>query len=125
MLDAITWSNGIPKYVPIAAEAFTLDDHIYVDPAFFDPADGIQPSEIVLAGHETTHVRQYQQNGSLRMKAKYLANSAVMGVTGSYLGGMAVDFSFASYYGNKFEKEALQIGQRIRDDLARNGNPCS
>jgi RHS repeat-associated protein len=124
MLSAITWSNGIPWYVPMAADAFTLDDHIYVDPSAFDPSDGIQLSEILLIGHEATHVRQYRQNGSLRMKGKYLINSAVMGAAGSYAGGMAVGFSFASYYGNKFEKEAYQMQEKIKNDLAKNGNPC-
>jgi hypothetical protein len=29
-----------------------------------------------------------------------------------------------SYYGNKFEKEAFEVERKIRDDLAKNGNPC-
>jgi hypothetical protein len=118
MLDAITTSNGIPWYVPIEADAFTLDDHIYFDPSAFDPTDGIQLSEIILAGHEAAHVRQYRQNGSLRMKGKYLVNSAVMGTAGSHFG---LDFSFASYYGNKYEREAYNFQHKITDDLAKNG----
>ena len=61
MLDAITWSQGIPWYVPIDAAAFTLDDHIYFGTGSFDSADGIQLDEIVLIGHETTHSRQCRQ----------------------------------------------------------------
>jgi hypothetical protein len=124
MLDAITWSQGIPWYVPMDAAAFTLDDHIYFGTGSFDPSDGIQLDEIILIGHETTHSRQYRQNGSLRMKGKYLVNSAVMGAAGSYAGGVGVTFDVASYYGNKFEQEAFKMEQKIKDDLAKNGNPC-
>ena len=121
MLDAITFGQGIPWYVPMDAAAFTLDDHIYFGTGSFDPTDGIQLKEIILVGHETTHSRQYRQNGSLRMKGKYLVNSAVMGAAGSYVG---VPFDFASYYGNKFEQEAFKMEKKIKDDLAKNGNPC-
>jgi RHS repeat-associated protein len=123
MLDAITWGQGIPWYVPGGNDngAFTLDDHIYFGTGAFNPSDGIQLREIILIGHETAHVRQYRQNGSLRMKAKYLANSAIMGAAGSYVG---VSFDIASYYGNRFEQEAFKMEKKIRDDLAKNGNPC-
>jgi Domain of unknown function (DUF4157) len=76
MLDSITLGQGIPSYVPMDAAAFTLDDHIYFGEGAFDPRDGIQFGEITLIGHETTHVRQHRQNGSLRQKGKYLVDSA-------------------------------------------------
>jgi hypothetical protein len=123
MLDAITLGMGIPFYVPIDARAFTMNDHIYYKEGQYDAADGIQVGEIILMGHETAHVRQYRQNGRLRQKVKYLANSAKMGAIGTTLGGSWLG-EFLSYFGNKFEKEASIMEQKIRDDLARNGNPC-
>jgi len=123
MLDAITLGQGIPSYVPMDAAAFTLDDHIYFGEGAFDPRDGIQLGEITLIGHETTHVRQYRQNGSFRQKAKYLVDSAKMGLVGTVIGGTSLG-SILSYYGNKFEKQAFEMERKIRDDLAKNGNPC-
>lgn len=124
MLDAITYGQGIPSYVPMDAAAFTLDDHIYFGEGAFDPHDGIQLGEITLIGHETTHVRQYRQNGSFRQKAKYLVDSAKMGLVGTVIGGNSLG-SILSYYGNKFEKEAFEMERKIKDDLAKNGKPCS
>ncbi len=118
-----TWEQGIPFYVPMDAAAFTLDDHIYFGEGAFDPLDGIQLGEIILIGHETTHVRQYRQNGSLRQKGKYLVDSAKMGLVGTIVGGTNLG-SILSYYGNKFENEAFRMEKKIRDDLAKNGNPC-
>ena len=62
-------------------------------------------------------------NGSLRQKGKYLFDSAIKGVAGTIIGGTSLGWSL-SYYGNKFEKEAWEMEKRIKEDLAKNGNPC-
>ena len=87
MLDAITWSQGIPFGVPGGNDnrGFTLDDHIYFGRNAYDPSDGISFGEIVLIGHEVTHSRQYRQNGSLRQKRNYLLEGAKKGVLGVIL----------------------------------------
>jgi hypothetical protein len=116
MLDAITWSQGIPWYVPMDAAAFTLEDHIYFGTGSFDASDGIQLDEIILIGHEVVHARQYRQNGSLRQKAKYLIDSGIKGAAGASLGGASLGWTL-SYYGNKFEGEAWRepkLGSGLR-----------
>ena len=44
-----------------------------------------------------------------------------MGAAGSQVG---IPFDVASYYGNKYEQEAFKMEKKIKDDLAKNGNPC-
>jgi Domain of unknown function (DUF4157) len=113
----------------MAANAFTLDDHIYFDLGQYDPTDGTSDIEMALIGHEATHVRQYRQNGSLRQKGRYLFNSAKNGVKSAIfftlLGQNAVNgFDAESYYGNDYEIEATGVEQAIQKDLLRFGNPC-
>lgn len=128
MLDAITWDHGIPWFVPMRdASAFTLDDVIYFGDGQYDPLNGISIDEMVLIGHEVTHSRQYRENGSLRQKRNYLVQSAVKGIAGAIVGTAAHVDGLAwnmAYYGNKYEKEAFEMGKKIRADLVKNGNPC-
>ncbi len=123
LLDAITWDQGVPFYVPIDAAAFTLDDHIYFGPGSYNPLNGIQEDEIILIAHEVTHSRQYRENGSLRQKARYLSESAAQGIVGTIEWNAGMGFAL-SYYGNKYEKEAYDLDKKVRDDLIKNGNPC-
>jgi hypothetical protein len=123
MLDAITWDHGIPWYVPMNADAFTLDDMIYFGDGKYNPLNGISDEEMELIGHEVTHSRQYRQNGSLRQKVKYLVDSAKKGIAGVYAVGPELGWDL-SYYGNKYEWEAMGMEKKIREDLIKNGNPC-
>ncbi|HKO42435.1 MAG TPA: RHS repeat-associated core domain-containing protein, partial [Pyrinomonadaceae bacterium] len=123
MLDAIILEKGLPSFVPPDKGAFTFGDRVYYKESEYNAADGIQPGDIILMGHEATHVRQYRQNGRLRQAARYLANSVKMGAIGTAVAGMQF-MDFFSYFANKFESEAFRMGEEIRKDLIVNGNPC-
>jgi hypothetical protein len=118
LLDAIRWDHGIPWYVPMDAAAFTLDDMIYFAAGEYTPLDGISNREMELIGHEVAHSRQYRENGSLRMKGKYLFESAKGALIGGVVGGGAFAWSM-SYYGNKYEHEAAAIEKKIKKNLRK------
>jgi hypothetical protein len=128
LLRSITWTrNGIPSYVPLKAEAFTLGHHIYFDPEYFTDGD-ISDEEMVLIAHETTHVRQNQQNGTVRQSVSYLLEAIRTGTYFVQAGPFGLYHIFFSAEtqeeANKFEQEARAQAEKIREDIQKNGNPC-
>ena len=69
-LSRVRIHQGIPRYVIATPIGYADRNNIYLAPGYYrvDTAKGL-----ALIAHEITHCRQYQQHGTWRFRAKYLA----------------------------------------------------
>src|SRR5207253_1369327 len=99
-LDAIHVHMGLPWYVPKTFDGYTgSPTDIYFKEQGYDP-NSIRT--VGITGHELTHVRQFNQNGTVPFLLRY-AWQAI------WTGGYSHDIPF--------EHEAYTNAQNIRNDL--------
>lgn len=106
-LEDVCIREGIPRYVPMNAAAYTNRNHIYFAPGRYDP-DSLEG--IAMIAHELAHCAQYKNYGVWRFRVLYI---------GSWLIELWRHRSLNQAYSqNRFEVAAREVEERVFADLS-------
>ena len=107
-LSRVRILEGIPRYVVANPIGYADRNNIYLAAGYYrvDTAEGL-----ALIAHEIAHCRQYQQHGTWRFRAKYLA---------AYFNNRRSGMSHnQGYWAIPFEIEAREIERNVHKAMLR------